>query len=141
MIIVEITHDRLVDANSLLIRTQMPTLTVEHLDNAIALIAYEGELPIGCLWVGLMAAKTIGYIDKFYVDPSFAKQKIGHQLAIEMLKRVKALQVREVFGFIGHHQFHDQSGMNALKMAMGGDKIPYTMVKGDINFMCSELGI
>lgn len=141
MIIVNLTQANLNDVNSLLVRTAMLGLTPEHLDNALGLVAYDGDKPIGCLWVGLMAKGTVGYIDKFYVDPDYTKKGIGNQMAKEMLSRVKALGVSEVFGIIGHHQFHDQSGMNALKVAMGGDKVPYTLVTGNVNFMCSELGI
>lgn len=142
MIITESRPDHLVQINILLNHGGIPVITPEYLNSdSLALSAFDGDNLIGFLWVGLMASNTVAYIDKFCIHPDYSKKKIGNKLAKEMIKKCKQSGVRECFGVIGHHKYHEKSAMNALKVAMSGHPHNYTYVEGNINYMASELGI
>lgn len=94
---------------------------------------------VGFIWMGVMAKGTFGYVDKFTVDPAYAGQGVGRLLANRLLSECQTRGVRTVHGFIRQDEYHDKSGVNALKMAMGADPLPYTFVTSDILNTVSEL--
>lgn len=117
------------------------TVQPEHLNSKdITLCARDdsGKL-VGFLYIGLMAQGTVGYIDKFAVDPEYAGKGVGQLLAKEALKACLKRGVREVFGVIRQDQFHEKSAMNALKMAFSAHKEPYTYVSAQLQHMVAEL--
>lgn len=116
--------------------TADPSL-INHRD--VALVAFDGDRIIGFLWVGLMAKNQMGYIDKFVVSSEYAGKGVGHELAQAALKECVKRGVREVHGFIREDASHYACGFNALKMAMASDGLPYTYVRGQLDFIVSEL--
>jgi N-acetylglutamate synthase-like GNAT family acetyltransferase len=113
----------------------------EHVNQRdIALCARddEGRL-VGFLYMGLMAQNKVGYLDKFCVDRGLAGKGVGSALAMACFEAAKKRGVREVFGVIRQDEFHEKSAMNALKMAFGAHKEPYTYVSADLNHMAAEL--
>lgn len=113
----------------------------EHLNSKdISLCARDGEGKlVGFVYVGLMAQGTVGYIDKFVVDPEYAGKGVGNALARAAFQAATKRGVREVFGVIRQDQYHEQSAVNALKMAFGAHKESYTYVCADLRHMASEL--
>lgn len=107
-------------------------------DIAIQARLDSGEL-VGFLWCGLMAKGTIGYLDKFCVDPSYAKQGVGNALALALKTELVKRRVHSVFGLIKQDKFHDKSAMNALKCAMGSHDAPYTFVEAQVAHAVKEL--
>lgn len=102
----------------------------EHLNNYdVALQARldSGEL-VGFIWCGLMANKTLGYVDKFVVDPKYANQKVGLLLCQTLTKTLLTLGIKEAIGYIRQDEYHDKSALNALKTVMKTDRVSYTQV-------------
>lgn len=113
----------------------------EHINSKdIALCARDksGAL-VGFLFLGLMAQNKVGYLDKFCVDPDHTKKGVGNALARAAFQAATKRGVREVFGVIRQDQYHEQSAVNALKMAFGAHKESYTYVCADLRHMASEL--
>lgn len=94
---------------------------------------------VGFLWVGLMAKNTLGYMDKFCVDKDSSRKGVGKSLALAMKDQLVKRRVKTVFGIIRQDQYHDQSAMNALRMAIGGDPLPFTYVVADVAHAVKEL--
>jgi GNAT superfamily N-acetyltransferase len=109
-----------------------------HRDIALQARLDSGEL-VGFLWVGLMAKGTLGYIDKFCVDPAYAGKGVGTALAMGMKEELVKRKVKTVFGLIQQDEYHEKSAMNALKSAMGAHKLPYTFVEADVAHAVEEL--
>lgn len=105
----------------------------------LALVAVVKADVVGFLYGGLMGNKTICYLDKFCIDPAYSKQGIGNQLAKRAYSICLEKGVEEVIGFIRQGKHHDQSGMNALKLALGADSHPYTHVRGQMKFIESTV--
>lgn len=102
----------------------------EHLnkrDIAVQARNDSGEL-IGFIWCGLMAKNTLAYVDSFVVHPTLAGKGVGTALLLELQKRLSRAGVVKVFGAIKQDEFHDKSAMNCLKMGMGADNTPHTIV-------------
>ena len=118
------------------------TISPEHLTKRdIALCARDasGAL-VGFVFFGLMAAGTIAYTDKFCVAKTHAKQGVGKALLQEAFRLGRKRGVKQVIGFIKRDEYHDRSAINALRMAVGGSLVPYTMVEAQLSHMQSELG-
>lgn len=105
----------------------------------IALVAVDNKRVVGFVWAGLMRQNTVGYIGCIAISRSYAGQGVHHMLAKSMLERGTKLGVKECFGVIPDTPYHDKAAVGALKMAMGSDGYTYTLVKGKIQNMVSEL--
>lgn len=111
-----------------------------HRDISICARNSEGAV-IGFLYIGVMAQNTVGYIDKFCVDPAAKGKGVGNLLAKAAFTACQKRGVKEVFGVIRQDEHHDKSAMNALKMAFGAHPESYTYVCADLAHMASELKV
>jgi N-acetylglutamate synthase-like GNAT family acetyltransferase len=96
-----------------------------------------GEL-VGFMWVGLMANNKIAYVDKVTIHPKFHKQGILQKLYAEAFKQAFMRGVEFAEGYIRQDQFHEASGVQALRMAFGGDSLPYTRVFAQVQFIAAN---
>lgn len=117
------------------------SITPEHLQGRdIALQARDAEgKVVGFVWAGLMANDTVAYVDKVSVAPECAKKQVSQALYKRLFEIALKRGVRQAFGIIRHDAYHDRAAMNALKMAFGADKEPYTYVSGDLMQMHADL--
>lgn len=99
-----------------------------------------GEL-VGFVWCGLLANKTLCYMDKVVIHPDFHRKQILNELYTELFKIAYKMGVKQVFGIIRHDEYHDASGVQALRMGMGADKESYTYTFGNLDKMKSDLGL
>lgn len=97
-----------------------------------------GDL-VGFVWCGLMCSGQLGYVDKLAVDLRHQGQGIGKLLTTALLRECVKRGVRKVITCIRQDQFHDASAFNALRMAMGADRLPYTFAWADIENTAREL--
>lgn len=126
--------------NELLINSNLSSITPDHLNGKdLAIAVFDEDKLIGFLWVGLMAKNTLGWIDYFVIHPDYRTQGVGELLAKRALELGKQKGVKRAIAAIGHHEFHSASAMNALKMAMIAEPIPYTFIKGNIDHMIKEI--
>src|ERR1700743_1916476 len=89
-----------------------------------------GEI-VGFLWCGLLANKTICYMDKVVIHPDFHHKQILNKLYTELFKIAYKLGIKQVFGVIRQDEYHDASAVQSLRMALGADATSYTYVFGN----------
>lgn len=99
-----------------------------------------GEL-VGFVWCGLMANKTLAYVDKAVIHPDHHHQGILNTLYKALFKRAYELGIKEVFAIIRQDEYHDASAVNTLKMAVGADSLNYTYVVAKLDKMKKDLGL
>lgn len=108
-------------------------------------IALQARLPsgelIGFIWCGIMANKTLCYMDKVIIHPDFHHNQILNALYQELFKIAYKMGIKQVFGIIRHDEYHDASGVQALRMGLGADKESYTYTFGNLDKMKSDLGL
>lgn len=118
-------------------------ITRSHLnkrDIALQVRLPTGEI-IGFVWCGLMANKTIAYVDKAVVHPAYHHKGVLNKLYLELLSKAYEVGVKDVFAVIKHDEYHDASAVNCLRMAVGADSDSYTYVTNTLDKMKSELGL
>lgn len=118
-------------------------ITKAHLnkrDIALQARLSTGEI-IGFVWCGLMANKTICYVDKAVVHPGYHHQGVLNKLYKELFKIAYSMGAKEVFAIIKQDKYHDASAVNCLRMAVGADTESYTYVLSTLDKMKSELGL
>lgn len=99
-----------------------------------------GEL-VGFVWGGMLANKTIGYLDKVVIHPDHHHKGILNLLYKELFKQAYQAGVREMFGIIRQDEYHDASAVQALRMAVGADAVSYTYTVANLDKMKSTLGL
>lgn len=114
------------------------SISEDHLKD-ILIVAKDTSGVIGVIWGGLMAGNTICYIDKLAVTERGLG--VGKALCRKLFEEALSRGVKECFGIIRRDQYHDGCAINALKLAVGADSLPYTFVSGNMQFMKSELGV
>ncbi len=130
------------DINSLLEGYSINPVTRDCInDKDIAVVACEAKRVVGFVWCGLMAKNTVGYLANFVVAQDCAGSGVGERLLKHTLEVLKKKSVKQVFGTIKQDEYHDKSAYNALKIAMGADKLPHTYVTGNVQKMVQEVGI
>lgn len=119
------------------------TISPEHINKRdVSLVAEtQDKLIIGFLWMGVMAKNTLGYIDKVTVHRDYNKQGISQKLFKALTPWVKRLGIQQILGFIRQDEFHNQSVVNALKMAVTSDGYPYTHVLVSVPNTLAELNL
>lgn len=113
----------------------------EHLttrDIALQVRLADGTLVAFC-WVGLMAASTLGYVDKVVIHPAYKKQGLSTVIYSELVRLAHKRGVKTLIGAIKHGPYHDASGINAVKMGMGAVEGVYTLACGHIPQMVKIL--
>lgn len=126
--------------NSICAKYGIKTVAPEYINSKdLSLVAKDGNKVVGFIWCGILCQGTKGYIDCFVVDPEYQGMGVGQLLAHKLLKVALKKGVRETFGIIAHGAYHDNSAMNALKMAMMAAPKTYTYVYADVTNTVNEL--
>jgi N-acetylglutamate synthase-like GNAT family acetyltransferase len=110
---------------------------INHRD--IAIVAEDMGRIVGFVYCGLMAQNTLGYVDKIVVDRDCAHKRVCQSIYKELGRLLVRMNVKTVFGIVKHDEFHDRAIMNALRMAMKGDAVPYTYIFTDVAHAAAEL--
>jgi len=86
---------------------------INKVDLAYQVRNEEGRL-VGFIWCGLMAGKSVGYIDHFCIAPDYAKQGIAQGLWDHLYKEVKARGIKYLLGNTANddHQIKTMVGLS-----------------------------
>lgn len=93
---------------------------------------------VGFVWAGLLANRTLAYVDMAVIHPDHHHKGILLKLYRELFKICYSLGVKDMLGVIRHDQYHDASGIQALRLGVGADSQNYTLVKANLEVMKTQ---
>ena len=134
------TQEDLSQIHGLCLKYGLESMRPEFINSRdICLVADIGGKIGGYIWAGLMARNTFAYVCGFTVDPQYSKQRVGENLAKELLRVARMKGVRSFVATIKQDKYHDQCAVNCLKAGAGAAPESCTLITGDLGLMVKNL--
>ena len=118
-------------------------ITEDYFNNHdVAVIAVDDKDDvIAFVWIGLSANRKFGYIDYYAIHPDYAGHQITARLGKQVVKVLAKKGVERITGIVAVDEYAERVAVNAQKMGLMIDKLPYFGVNGNPIDMANHIGV